>query len=127
MKLINYGDVNRIQPKPIDLTNRNSVANPNKGFDSILQDAVVDRQQIKFSKHAQARMTQRNINLTQPEMEKIGEAVNRAGSKGIKDSLVLLDKVALIVNIPSRTIVTTVDEKSIKESVFTNIDGAVIL
>jgi flagellar operon protein len=127
MKLINYGDINRVQPKPIDVANRNSAANSDKGFDSILQNAVVDRQQIKFSKHAQARMIQRNISLTQPEMEKIGEAVNRAGSKGIKDSLVLLDKVALIVNIPSRTIVTTVDEKSIRESVFTNIDGAVIL
>lgn len=127
MKLINYGDISRVQPKPLDTVKRNQDVKSDKGFDSILHNAVADRQQIKFSKHAQERMIQRNINLTQPQMERIGEAMNRAGSKGIRDSLVLLDKIALIVNVPSRTIVTTVDEKSIRESVFTNIDGAVIL
>jgi len=127
MKLINYGNISRVQPKPLDIAKHSAAVKSNKGFDSILQSTVSDMQQIKFSKHAQARMQQRNITLTPPEMEKIGEAVDRAGSKGIKDSLVLLDKVALIVNIPSRTIVTTVDEKSIKDNVFTNIDGAVIL
>ncbi len=127
MKLINYGDINRVQPKPLDNLNRRSDTTLSNGFDSVLKSAVSNIQEIKFSKHAQARMIQRNISLTQPEMEKIGEAVNKASSKGIRDSLVLLDRVALIVNIPSKTIVTTVDAKSIKESVFTNIDGAVIL
>lgn len=127
MKIMNNGEINRIQPKASDVPNRNTSANSNKGFDSILQSAVSNIQEIKLSKHAQARMIERNISLTKPQMEKIGDAVNRANSKGIRDSLVLLDKIALIVNIPSRTIVTTVDEKSIKESVFTNIDGAVIL
>jgi len=127
MNRINYGDINRVQPKPLDVSNGKPDAAFSNGFESVLKNAVNNYQEIKLSKHAQARMIERNISLTRPQMEKIGDAVNRASSKGIRDSLVLLDKVALIVNIPSRTIVTTVDEKSIKESVFTNIDGAVIL
>lgn len=127
MNRINYGDINRVQPKPLELSNRKSDIIASNDFDTVLKNAVNNYQDIKFSKHAQTRMMQRKISLTQPEMEKIGEAVSRANSKGIRDSLVLLDRVALIVNIPSKTIVTTVDEKSIKESVFTNIDGAVIL
>jgi len=127
MNRINYGDIKKVQPKPLEVSNRKLDDALNTGFESVLKNAVNNFQDIKFSKHAQTRMMQRNISLTQPEMEKIGDAVNRANSKGIRDSLVLLDKVAFIVNVPSRTIVTTVDEKSIKESVFTNIDGAVIL
>jgi len=127
MKIVNYGDLNRVQPKSKVLPNLRTDTDSAKGFDRVLKNAVSSRQEVTFSKHALTRMTERNIHLTQLEMDKIGEAVNRAGAKGIRDSLVLLDKVALIVNIPSKTVVTTIDERSIKESVFTNIDGAVIL
>ena len=51
----------------------------------------------------------------------------KAGEKGIKDSLVLVDKMAFIVNVPSQTVVTAMDQDEATDSnVFTNIDGAVI-
>ena len=47
--------------------------------------------------------------------------------KGIKESLMIMDKLAFIVNVPSSTVVTALDSSASKEQVFTNIDGAVIV
>jgi len=94
-------------------------------FQEVFQD-VLDNN-IKFSKHAATRMRERNINLSSVELNKILEAIDKASAKGIKDSLVLMKDIAFVVNIPSRTIITAVDGKTMKENIFTNIDGAVIL
>lgn len=81
---------------------------------------------LQFSRHAQMRMSDRGIRLTAEEMNRVENAVERAGAKGGKESLVLLDGTALIVSIKNNTVVTVVDQESLKESVFTNIDSAVI-
>ena len=44
--------------------------------------------------------------------------------KGMKESLVLVDDLAFIVNVKNKTVVTAVNDK--EERIFTNIDGAVI-
>ena len=49
-----------------------------------------------------------------------------AEKKGIKESLVVVDSLAFIVNVPSRTVVTAMDQNESENNVFTNIDGAVI-
>ena len=49
-----------------------------------------------------------------------------ASEKGIKDSLILIDQLAFIVNVPNNTVVTAMDQTENKSNVFTNIDGAVI-
>ena len=51
----------------------------------------------------------------------------QAKEKGINESLVLVDSLAFIVNVPSRTVVTAMDQTETKSNVFTNIDGAVIM
>ena len=53
--------------------------------------------------------------------------MQRANEKGIKDSLVIMDKLAFIVNVPSATVVTAMDQLDNSENIFTNIDGAVIV
>jgi flagellar operon protein len=53
--------------------------------------------------------------------------VEKARAKGVKDSLIVMGDLALIVNVPSKTVVTAVDGENLKENIFTNIDGAVIL
>ncbi len=103
-------------------TNR-SQANGN--FESILQDKIKQNEQLKFSKHAELRLQTRNIKLTEVQKEKINEAVNKAEGKGVKDSLVILDNLAFVVNVKSRTVITAVNSGDLKENVFTNIDGAV--
>ncbi len=96
-------------------------------FRQVFQEVLDNSYNIKFSKHAAARMKERNINLSPSELNKMTEAIDKAKAKGVKDSLVLMKDAAFLVNVPSRTVITAVDAKAMKENVFTNIDGAVIL
>lgn len=82
---------------------------------------------VKFSKHAAGRLADRNIQLTKGQMERLEEGTARAQQKGIKESLVLVDKLAFIVNIPNNTVVTAMEQSDAAENIFTNIDGAVII
>jgi len=84
-------------------------------------------QELKFSKHAAGRLTQRNISLTEGQLERLNDGARKAGQKGIKDSLVIVDELAFIVNVPSSTVVTAMDSTETIENVFTNINGAVIM
>lgn len=97
------------------------------GFDSVLKQKLAENDEIKFSKHAELRLQSRNINLTQAQKDKIKDAVTKAESKGVKDSLVLMDNLAFVVNVKNRTVITAANSNELKENVFTNIDGAVIV
>ncbi len=103
----------------------NNTGNTGVGFDSILQQAIDKSSGVKFSKHAEMRMQARNIDLTQTQKDKISSAVSMAQQKGVKDSLVILDNMAFVVNVPSKTVITAVNNNELKENVFTNIDGAI--
>ncbi len=81
---------------------------------------------VKFSKHAMNRLSLRNIELTQEQMQRLNQGKIEAGEKGIRDSLILVDQLAFIVNVPNNTVVTAMDQTENKSNVFTNIDGAVI-
>lgn len=94
-------------------------------FGKILQQQVEKNSGLKFSKHAETRMQTRNILLSQAQKDKIGQAVNKAEVKGVKDSLVLMDNMAFVINVKTRTVITAVNSSELKENVFTNIDGAV--
>ena len=82
---------------------------------------------LKFSKHAANRLADRNIRLTDEQMERLSDGTQRAGAKGIKESLVVVDQLAFIVNVPNHTGVTAMDQKETQENIFTNIDGAVFM
>ena len=94
---------------------------------------VLERQQtqslgeVRFSKHAAGRLADRNIELTKGQMERLTEGTAKAQQKGIKDSLVIVDDLAFIVNVPNHTVVTAMDQRDTVENIFTNIDGAVII
>ncbi|MBD5499770.1 MAG: flagellar protein [Lachnospiraceae bacterium] len=83
--------------------------------------------EVKFSKHAAGRLADRNIELTEGQMERLNAGMARAGQKGIKESLVIVDQMAFIVNVPNNTVVTAMNQQDAEENVFTNIDGAVIV
>lgn len=97
-----------------------------KTFDHILQQKIQNRE-LKISQHAQKRLNTRNIKLTEKHMEKLNYAVDKANQKGIRDSLIIMNDLAFVVNIKNKTVITALDGESIKENVFTNIDGAVII
>lgn len=83
--------------------------------------------ELKFSKHAAMRLSDRNINLSTEQLERLETGADKAESKGIRDSLVLMDSLAFIVNIPNRTVVTAMDFAESADNIYTNIDGAVII
>ena len=67
------------------------------------------------------------LNAAQSEREykrRLQDATSQAREKGMKESLVLVDNLAFIVNVKNNTVITAVNDT--KNAVFTNIDGAII-
>ena len=95
-------------------------------FEEILQKTQQEGE-VKFSKHAANRLNDRNIELTEEQLERLNDGTKMAGEKGIKESLVLVDELAFIVNTRSNTVITALTQGETKENIFTNIDGAVII
>lgn len=83
--------------------------------------------ELTFSRHARERTIERDISLSDTDLEKLGAAVGKAEDKGLTDTLVFMNNTAFIVNVPNRVVVTVVDGSSAENTVFTNIDGAVIV
>lgn len=96
-------------------------------FQDILNQKTGEAGELKFSKHASNRLTDRNIILTKEQMERLNEGAAKAGEKGIRESLVIVDRLAFIVNVPNNTVITAMEQTETEENVFTNIDGAVIM
>ena len=82
---------------------------------------------LKFSKHASTRLQDRNIELSDAQIDRLNAGMQKANEKGINESLVLMDQMAFIVNVKNNTVITALNEQEIKDNVFTNIDGAVIV
>ena len=82
---------------------------------------------VRFSKHAANRLSDRKIELTNEQLERLNDGTKKAGQKGIRDSLVLVDQLAFIVNTKSNTVITAMDQTEADENIYTNIDGAVIV
>ncbi|MEW6661727.1 MAG: TIGR02530 family flagellar biosynthesis protein [Bacillota bacterium] len=97
-------------------------------FKAVLEREIIkDNGRLKFSQHAQERLAKRQVSLSAQDLERLSQAVEQAARKGARESLILMDDLALIVSIANRTVVTAVNGTNIKESVFTNIDSAVII
>lgn len=94
-------------------------------FQQVLKARI--KQEVKFSGHALERLQKRNIVLSKERLEKINDAVQKAQQKGSRESLVLMDNLALIVSIKNNTVITAIDDKRIKENVFTNIDSTIVI
>jgi flagellar operon protein len=103
------------------LADARAKANPQAGMDG------ANKAQIKFSGHAQTRLASRRITLTDSDMAKIGDAITKAAAKGARESLVLMDKAALVVSVPNRTVITAVARDDMKDNIFTNIDSALLI
>ncbi len=93
-------------------------------FRQILDQKQTEIGELRFSKHASERLASRNIELTEEQKERLSGGVEKASQKGIRDSLVMVDNMAFIVNVTNRTVVTAVGEGD--DRIFTNIDGAII-
>ncbi|KAF5052625.1 hypothetical protein SDC9_67835 [bioreactor metagenome] len=98
-------------------------------IDSSFKDIFKEKfreNEVTFSKHANERISERNIDVSPEVTEKLNEAVEQAKDKGLKNVLVMIDNQAFIVSTMSNKVITAVNSNELKENIFTNIDGAVI-
>lgn len=82
---------------------------------------------VEFSKHAQQRAEERGIEMTDDLMSQLAYSVSKAQEKGAKNILVLDAGQAFIVNVPQNKVITAISQDEMRDNVFTNIDGAVLL
>lgn len=98
-----------------------------KYLEQAAKEKAISDSPVRFSKHAANRLSTRNIELTQGQIDRLQEGTRKAEAKGINDSLVIVDSLAFIVNVPSNTVVTAMEQSETQDNIFTNIDGAVII
>ncbi|MGZ8459905.1 MAG: TIGR02530 family flagellar biosynthesis protein [Candidatus Deferrimicrobiaceae bacterium] len=96
---------------------------------SVFADALARAgkgEEVVFSAHATDRLARRGIRFNDADRQRLSEAVSAVQAKGGRNSLVLMGTTALIVNVPSRTVVTALGAGTANERIITNIDSAVI-
>ncbi len=103
-----------------------SLRTSEKSFDEVLNQ-IKNSKEVSFSKHAVQRLKNRNIKLDKEDIAKLTNAVDKADKKGVKEALILMNQTAFIAHVKNRTIITAAMQEQLKENVFTNIDGAVIV
>ena len=94
------------------------------GFDAMLSAA---QDKVLFSAHAETRMRERGINLTDSDLQKLDTAVSDLEKKGARESLVYMDGTAFVVSVRNRTVITAMDGSRPQDNIITNIDSAAIL
>lgn len=100
------------------------------GFGAMLEQKLQESEpqsQIAFSKHAIARAQERGIAVTPELVDQLAGSVERAQAKGVTNVLAFDATRAFIINIPHNRVITTLSQDEMKENIFTNIDGAVLL
>lgn len=119
-----YSSIEQMTNQYLNRTKTQKNADSEVSFEEVL---IQKQKPLKFSKHATQRLSQRNINLSDEQNIRLTNGVTEAEKKGVNESLVLVDNLAFIVNVPNKTVVTAMDQEETNANVFTNIDGAVIM
>ena len=108
------------------LQNRTEATKPQSRLGGGVDFEAVLSDRLKVSAHAKTRLQSRELQLDQAAWERVMNGVDKAAQKGARETLVMVDDVALVVSVKNRTVITAVDKERLKENVFTNIDSAVI-
>lgn len=90
-------------------------------------DSVANRHSATWnvSQHAQQRLTARGIHLTNGDFHAMDAAASQAEQKGARTAYMVLGHAGLVVNLPSRTVVTAMENHS--NTVVTQIDSVVFV
>lgn len=108
--------------------NESSLSKSSVKFEEVLKrKSDIQKEGLKFSKHAGERLADRNISLTDEQLRRLEEGTKKAEAKGINETLVLMDNMAFIVNVKNSTVITAMNQQENVEKIYTNIDGAVII
>ena len=86
-----------------------------------------DSESITFSRHAKARLESRGLELDSDQLERLGEGLEQLSKRGAKESLVLMDDMAMIVGVPKKTVITAMSRNEAMGNIFTNIDSTLVV
>ena len=121
-----FSSINQVADQFLKTNNNKNTTTGNEKAPSF-QRILEQTKEIKFSKHASGRLSERSIELTDAQKQRLEDGMMKAKEKGINESLVIVDELAFIVNVPNNTVITAINQNEANENVFTNIDGAVII
>lgn len=130
MRLKFYTPVVTGKPRLEQAANTGSVSETQaeqQDFSQILAETIRKNSEVNFSKHAVKRAVEHNIELTDESLSRLNRGVKIASEKNLEEPLILVGNTAFLVNIPNNTVITAIDSGNMKENVFTNIDGTVII
>ena len=101
-----------------------------RGRDTEFAQVLAERlntRSIALSLHAADRLVQRGVEIDETTVDQINEAFDMARQKGSRNALFLLDDLAVVASVPTRSIITALDARTLSNGVFTQIDSAVVL
>ncbi len=131
--IYNTGSVNPAAVKGVSATDKTAVKKGDlrreagiPSFNELLEGVRQDNR-LKISAHARQRMESRDIHLDEKDLKQISAAMDKAGSKGARSSLLLFKDMAFVASVSNKTIITAIDGVEAQEHVFTGIDSAVIV
>jgi flagellar operon protein len=116
--------VNSTQRKQNSFQQKTNRANFNQLFQQQLDN---ENKEVKISAHAEKRMQQRNITLSDADMQKISESMDKASAKGANDALMIYDDLLMIASVQNRTIITTFTKDQSESEIITNVDSAIFV
>ncbi len=107
-----------------------SVSQAGSGFDLALREALTrspgSKGGLNVTAHAEKRLQERQIPFDTETKRLLGEALDELSAKGARDSLVLTESGAFVVNVPTRTLVTAMDPADLRDRIVTQIDSVSI-
>lgn len=116
---------NIVSIKPLNAEKKNNISKEvnSTSFSEVLSKTL--KQDINISKHANNRLAERNIELSNEDIEKLSDAFDKAKDKGATDSVILYKDLAFIASVKNRTIITAMPKG--EENIFTNVDSVILL
>ena len=100
--------------------------NTTASFEEVLRKQLSESEGVSFSKHAIKRAAEKNIEISAESLERLNQGVRMAEEKNLGDTLIMVDKLAFVVNVRNQTVITAMKSGD-KASIFTNIEGTVIV
>jgi flagellar operon protein len=100
---------------------------PKTAFSEVLRKHIQEQTNLKFSSHALDRISEREIQVTASELDRLQKGFENIKQKGGNNSLILIDDSAYIVSIKNQTVITALSKENSYENVFTEIDSVAIM
>ncbi|UCD16223.1 MAG: hypothetical protein JSV44_07060, partial [Candidatus Zixiibacteriota bacterium] len=96
----------------IEIASRNQTASRSAGrkqtesFKDTFSREIARIGDLAISKHARARLYSRGIELSDNKLMQLSQAIDKAATKGSRETLILDDDAAYVASVENRTIVT---------------------